>query len=80
VPEPSSCIAPPVAGQCVAEDVAGVFAVVREGCGALAEYLDQVVDHRSRQGLRYKLGFLPVEASPRTAEVVAGLAGDVAAG
>jgi hypothetical protein len=32
--------------------------VVRAGRGALVEYLDQVVDHRSRQGLRYELGFL----------------------
>lgn len=38
----------------VARDVTAV----RGACGALAEYLDQVVDHRSRQGLRYELGFL----------------------
>ena len=63
---PSSCLALPVAGQSVIEDitglvpvdVAGAFAGGRAGCGALAEYLDQVVDRRSRQGLRYELGFL----------------------
>ncbi|MGH3923642.1 MAG: transposase family protein, partial [Pseudonocardiaceae bacterium] len=27
------------------------------GYGALVAYLDRVVDHRSRQGLRYELGF-----------------------
>ena len=55
---PSSCLAPPVADQTLAQDIAGAVAAVRTECGALAEYLDQVVDHRSRQGLRYELGFL----------------------
>lgn len=59
---PSSCLASPVSGQSVAEDVSdgvpGDLAAVRDGCSALAECLDQVVDHRSRQGLRYELGFL----------------------
>jgi DDE_Tnp_1-associated len=62
----SSCLAPPDAGQSATEDVtglvpvdvAGALAGVRARCGTLAEYLDQVVDHRSRQGLRYDLGFL----------------------
>ena len=54
----SSCLAPPVADQTLAQDIAGAVAAVRTECGALAEYLDQVVDHRSRQGLRYELGFL----------------------
>ncbi|MGH3999700.1 MAG: transposase family protein, partial [Pseudonocardiaceae bacterium] len=63
---PSSCLAPPAAGQQrITEDGvehaigdAGAAATVGAGCGALGEYLDQVVDHRSRQGLRYELGFL----------------------
>lgn len=63
---PSSCLAPPVAGQSIPADTTQeVYAevpdggtAVRAGCRALAEYLDQVVDHRSRQGLRYELGFL----------------------
>ena len=63
---PSSCLALPVAGQSVIDDVTGLVPVDVAGaaaggrarCGALAEYLDQVVDHRSRQGLRYELGFL----------------------
>ncbi|MCA1675385.1 MAG: ISAs1 family transposase [Actinobacteria bacterium] len=54
----SSCLAPPVSDQTLAQDIAGAFAAVRGGAGALTEYLDQVVDHRSRQGLRYELGFL----------------------
>jgi len=54
----SSCLAPPVADQTLAQDIAGAVAAVRTECGALAEYLDQVVDHRSRPGLRYELGFL----------------------
>jgi hypothetical protein len=61
---PSSCLALPVSGQSVVEDVTGVVPVdvagaiagVRTGCGALAEYLDRVAGHRSRQGLRYELG------------------------
>ncbi len=57
-----SCPAPPVAGQSVTVEVTGVvpgdLTAVRAGRGALAEYLDQVVDYRSRQGLRYELGFL----------------------
>lgn len=55
---PSSCLAPPVAGRPVIGDVSGEFSTIRAACGALAEYLDQVVDHQSRQGLRYELGFL----------------------
>lgn len=39
-------------------DVGGDFAAVRAGCGSLATCLGQVVDHWSRQGLRYELGFL----------------------
>ena len=62
----SSCLVSPVADQSVTENVAGVvsgdgggaFTAVHGGCGSLAECLDQVVDHRSRQGLRYELGFL----------------------
>ncbi|MGH3833611.1 MAG: ISAs1 family transposase, partial [Pseudonocardiaceae bacterium] len=63
---PSSCLVPPAAGQRRAienrvehtiED-AGAEATVRAEYGALGEYLGQVVDHRSRQGLRYELGFL----------------------
>lgn len=62
----SSCLATPVAGEAIPADTTrevygavpnGVTAV-RADCGALAEYLDQVVDHRSRQGLRHELGFL----------------------
>lgn len=63
---PSSCLAPPEAGQStsagttreVYADVSIGVSAVRGGCGALAEYLNQVVDHRSRQGLRHELGFL----------------------
>jgi predicted transposase YbfD/YdcC len=63
---PSSCLAPPDAGQLssvdttreVYADVSIGVSAVRAGCGALAEYLNQVVDHRSRQGLRHELGFL----------------------
>lgn len=62
----SSCLVPPIADQSVIEDVAeivsgdvgGAWSAVRGGCGSLAECLDQVADHRSRQGLRYELGFL----------------------
>ena len=62
----SSCLATPVAGQSIPADTirevygdvpSGVSAV-RAHCGALVEYLDQVIDHRSRQGLRHELGFL----------------------
>ncbi len=62
----SSCLATPVAGQSIPADTtrevygdvpSGVSAV-RADCGALVEYLNQVVDHRSRQGLRHELGFL----------------------
>jgi predicted transposase YbfD/YdcC len=66
VPVPSSCPAPPVFAQPVTEHltdlavgaVAATVAAVRDRGGALAQYLDQVSDHRSRQGLRYELGFL----------------------
>ena len=61
----SSCPVPPAAGQ---QSITGSHPehaigdagdlAVRAGCGALVEYLDRVVDHRSRQGLRYELGFL----------------------
>ncbi len=63
----SSCPVPPAAGQqfipenhaeYAAGDCGGELTAVRDGYGALIEYLDQVVDHRSRQGLRYELGFL----------------------
>jgi hypothetical protein len=62
----SSCLVPPVTDQSVTEEVAGVvsgdvdgaFAAVRGRRGSLAECLDQVADHRSRQGLRYELRFL----------------------
>ena len=63
----SSCPAPPAAGQqfitenrtgSAGGDCGGDLTAVRAGHGALIEYLDQVVDHRSRQGLRYELGFL----------------------
>jgi hypothetical protein len=62
----SSCLALPDAGQSTSADtIREVYAdvsigvsAVRGGCGALAEYLNQVVDHRSRQGLRHELGFL----------------------
>jgi hypothetical protein len=66
VPVLSSCLATPVAGQSIPADTtrevygdvpSGVSAV-RADCGALVEYLNQVVDHRSRQGLRHELGFL----------------------
>ncbi|MGH3922974.1 MAG: ISAs1 family transposase [Pseudonocardiaceae bacterium] len=64
---PPSCLAQPAAGQQfitenhaepVGGDAGGDLRAVRAGCGALAEYLNQIVDHRSRQGLRYQLGFL----------------------
>jgi hypothetical protein len=67
VPVLSSCPAPPAAGQqfitenrtgSAGGDCGGDLTAVRAGHGALIEYLDQVVDHRSRQGLRYELGFL----------------------
>lgn len=57
----SSCPAVPVAGQSVTGEtgvVAGDLRAVGQGLGTLAEYLDQIVDYRSRQGLRYELGFL----------------------
>lgn len=62
----SSCCVPPVAGQPGAaqvprdltEGILGNFGAVRAACGALAEYLDQVLDHRSRQGLRHELGYV----------------------
>ena len=64
---PPSCPVPPAAGQqfipeghaeYAGADSGGELTAVRGGHGALIEYLDQVVDHRSRQGLRYELGFL----------------------
>ena len=64
---PPSCPVPPAAGQqfitedrtgSAGGDCGGDLTAVRAGYGALIEYLDQVVDHRSRQGLRYELGFL----------------------
>jgi hypothetical protein len=67
VPVPPSCPVPPAAGQqfitenhaeYAGADSGGELTAVRGGHGALIEYLDQVVDHRSRQGLRYELGFL----------------------
>jgi predicted transposase YbfD/YdcC len=66
VPVPLSCLVETIAGQSllanttreVHAEVAIDGKAVRAGCGALVEYLDQVVDHRSRQGLRYELGFL----------------------
>ena len=63
----SSCPVPPAAGQrfitenhaeYAGGDCGGELTAVRAGHGALIKYLDQVVDHRSRQGLRYELGFL----------------------
>ena len=63
----SSCPVSPAAGQqfitenhaeYAGADSGGELTAVRGGHGALIEYLDQVVDHRSRQGLRYELGFL----------------------
>ena len=63
----SSCPVPPAAGQqfitenhaeYAGADSGGELTAVRGGHGALIQYLDQVVDHRSRQGLRYELGFL----------------------
>ena len=63
----SSCPVRPAGGQqfitenrtgSAGGDFAGDLTAVRAGYGALIEYLDQVVDHRSRQGLRYELGFL----------------------
>lgn len=61
-----SCLVPPAAGQSVAghflgevtEDVLGDLGAIRAACGALAEYLDQFVDHRSRQGLRHERGYV----------------------
>ncbi len=59
---PSSCLAAPGAGHHsdretpighTIED-----AVVGAGFDTLAQYLNRVVDHRSRRGLRYELGFL----------------------
>ncbi|MGH3975785.1 MAG: ISAs1 family transposase [Pseudonocardiaceae bacterium] len=72
---PSSCLVPPAAGQRRTTENrvehamgdAGVEATVGAGCGALGEYLDQVVDHRSRQGLRYELGFLLAVVTAATA-------------
>ncbi len=66
MPVPSSCLVAPVADQSIPADsthevggeVLGEVAGLRVGRGALADYLDQIVDHRSRQGLRYELGFL----------------------
>jgi predicted transposase YbfD/YdcC len=67
VPVPPSCLLPPVVGQSIPADSTregGVgealvdVAAVRVGSGALAQYLERVVDHRSRQGLRHELGFL----------------------
>jgi DDE_Tnp_1-associated len=66
VPVLSSCLATPVAGQSLVADATrevyvdlpGGASAIHTGCGALVEYLDQVVDHRSRQGLRHELGFL----------------------
>lgn len=64
---PSSCLVRPAAGQRfstenhtepVSGDAGGDLGAVRAGCRALAEYLNQVVDYRSRQGLRYEMGFL----------------------
>ena len=64
---PPSCPVLPAAGQqfipeghaeYAGADSGGELTAVRAGYGALIEYLDQVVDHRSRQGLRYELGFL----------------------
>lgn len=63
----SSCPVSPAAGQqfipeghaeYAGADSGGELTAVRGGHGALIKYLDQVVDHRSRQGLRYELGFL----------------------
>lgn len=50
----SSCLVAPASAQ------SGVLDsdLVRAGRGALGEYLNRVPDHRSRQGLRYELGFL----------------------
>lgn len=72
---PSSCLVPSAVGQQpVTEDRvehaigdAGAAGIVGGGCGALGEYLDQVVDHRSRQGLRYELGFLLAVVTAATA-------------
>ena len=64
---PPSCPVSPAAGQqfitenhaeYAGGDSGGELTAVRAGHGALIKYLDQVVDHRSRQGLRYELGFL----------------------
>jgi hypothetical protein len=62
----SSCLVPSVAGQSVSgyvpreisDDVLVDFSAVRAACGALAEYLDQVVDHRSRQRRRHELSYV----------------------
>ncbi len=62
----SSCLVLPAVAQdpggddCVEHTIGGADAdgVIRAAEGSLAEYLDRVVDHRSRQGLRYELGFL----------------------
>ena len=70
-----SCLVPPVAGQSVSgqvgredtEDALGDLGAVRAACGALAGYLDQVVDHRSRQGLRHELGYVLAVAAAATA-------------
>ncbi|MGH3833103.1 MAG: transposase family protein [Pseudonocardiaceae bacterium] len=64
---PSSCPVRPASGQRfitenhpepVGGGAGGDLGTVHAGCRTLAEYLNQVVDHRSRQGLRYELGFL----------------------
>ncbi|MGH3897260.1 MAG: ISAs1 family transposase [Pseudonocardiaceae bacterium] len=72
---PSSCLAPPAVGQQpyttdrvdhALGDV-GPAGTVGGGCGPLGECLDRVVDHRSRQGLRYELGFLLAVVTAATA-------------
>jgi len=47
-------------GDCVEHTNGGADAdgLIRAAKGSLAEYLGRVVDHRSRQGLRYELGLL----------------------
>ena len=73
---PSSCLVHPVAGrQFITENrpghvvggAGGDLRAVHAGCRAPAEYLNQVVDHRSRQGLCYESGFLSAVVVAATA-------------
>ncbi|MBV9030322.1 MAG: hypothetical protein JO063_11390 [Pseudonocardiales bacterium] len=51
----------------VGGDAGGDLRAVHAGCRALAERVNQVVDQRSRRGLRYELGFLSAVVAATTA-------------